>query len=378
MTIKISIDCMGGDHGPAVTIPAAISFVESEPAAELILVGVEAQILAELKKHKAENHPRLSLVNANEVVTMDDSLEVALRRKKDSSMRVALNLVKDGAAQACVSAGNTGALMAISRYVLKTIPGIDRPAICSILPNQKDGPTYMLDLGANVDCEPQHLHQFALMGAALVSALEDRPMPSIGLLNVGEEDIKGNDVVKRTAELLRADHAKGTLNFYGNVEGNDIFQGTTDIVVCDGFVGNVTLKASEGLGRFVKSVLTTELKRTPLSMLGALIARGALKAISQRLNPSRYNGGSLLGLRGLVFKSHGGADAYGYQWAIKRAFDAAKYDVLTRISVKIEAIMPQSTPQTDVAATSAVTEAVTQPVTDDVVDTTKSTEQKTA
>ena len=257
-------------------------------------------------------------------------------------MRVAINLVKQGQADACVSAGNTGALMAISRYVLKTIPGVNRPAICSILPNQKDGPTYMLDLGANVDCEPQHLHQFALMGSALVSAMEGNPRPTVGLLNVGEEDIKGNEVVKQTAVLLRADHEQGRLNFYGNVEGNDIFKGTTDIVVCDGFVGNVTLKASEGLGRFVKSVLTTEFKSSPLNMLGALIARGALKAISQRMNPSRYNGGSLLGLRGLVFKSHGGADAYGYQWAIKRAFDAAKYDVLTRISTKIADLMPQS------------------------------------
>jgi glycerol-3-phosphate acyltransferase PlsX len=342
MTIKITIDCMGGDHGPAVTIPAAISFVESEPDAELILVGLEDQLMAELKKHKASDHPRLSIVHASEVVEMDDSLEAALRRKKDSSMRVAINLVKKGEAQACVSAGNTGALMAISRYVLKTIPGVDRPAICSILPNQKDGPTYMLDLGANVDCEPQHLHQFALMGSALVSAVENKAKPSVGLLNVGEEDIKGNEVVKRTAELLRADHEKGVLNFYGNVEGNDIFKGTTDIVVCDGFVGNVTLKASEGLGRFFKSVLTTEFKSSPLNMLGALIARRALKAISQRLNPSRYNGGSLLGLRGLVFKSHGGSDAYGYQWAIKRAFDAAKHDVLARISIKIADFMPQA------------------------------------
>lgn len=342
MTIKISIDCMGGDHGPSVTIPAAISFVESEPDAELILVGLEESLLVELKKHKASEHPRLSVVNATEVVTMDDPLEIALRRKKDSSMRVAINMVKEGRADACVSAGNTGALMAISRYVLKTLPGVNRPAICSILPNQKDGPTYMLDLGANVDCEPQHLHQFALMGSALVSAMEGNPRPTVGLLNVGEEDIKGNEVVKQTAVLLRADHEQGRLNFYGNVEGNDIFKGTTDIVVCDGFVGNVTLKASEGLGRFVKSVLTTEFKSSPLNMLGALIARGALKAISQRMNPSRYNGGSLLGLRGLVFKSHGGADAYGYQWAIKRAFDAAKYDVLTRISTKIADLMPQS------------------------------------
>lgn len=331
---------MGGDHGPAVTIPAALAFAESEPEAELILVGPEAALAAELKKLKADTHPRLSIVNATEVVTMEDTLEVALRRKRDSSMRVAISLVKDGRADACVSAGNTGALMAISRYLLKTVPGVDRPAICSLLPNQKGRPTYMLDLGANVDCEPQHLHQFALMGSALVSAMEGKGKPTVGLLNVGEEDIKGNDLVKQTALLLRADHEKGTLNFYGNVEGDDIFKGTTDIVVCDGFVGNVTLKASEGLGRFVKSVLTTELKSGPLNMLGAIIARGALKKISQRLNPSSYNGGSLLGLRGLVFKSHGGADAYGYQWAIRRAFDAAKNDLLARISTRMADFMP--------------------------------------
>ena len=333
---------MGGDHGPTVTIPAAVAFVKREPDAELILVGLEDAIRAELKKNKATGQPRLSIVNATEVVTMADSLEVALRRKKDSSMRVAINLVKQGEAQACVSAGNPAALMAVSRYVLKTIPGIDRPAICSALPNQKDGPTYMLDLGANVDCEPQHLHQFAIMGSVLVSAIEGIPRPTIGLLNVGEEDIKGNDVVKQTAELLRADHAKGVLNFYGNVEGDDIFKGTTDIVVCDGFVGNVTLKASEGLARFVKIVLTAEFKSSWLNMLGALLARGALKAISSHFNPSRLNGASLLGLRGFVFKSHGGADVYGYEWAIKHAFDAAKYDVLAHISATISELMPQS------------------------------------
>jgi glycerol-3-phosphate acyltransferase PlsX len=261
MTIKISIDCMGGDHGPSVTIPAAISFLQREPDAELILVGQEEALRAALRKHKQGDISRLHVQNATEVVTMDDSIEVALRRKKDSSMRVAVNLVKEGRASAAVSAGNTGALMAVSRYVLKTIPGVDRPAICTILPNQKDGPTYMLDLGANVDCEPQHLHQFALMGSALVSAMEGKPRPTVGLLNVGEEEIKGNEVVKQTAELLHADHENGLINFYGNVEGNDIFEGTTDIVVCDGFVGNVTLKASEGLGRFVKIVLTTEFKK---------------------------------------------------------------------------------------------------------------------
>ena len=340
MIIKISIDCMGGDHGPAVTIPAAISFLRSENDVALVLVGSAETIERELRRHKAAGHPRMSIVNATEVVAMDDSIEIALRRKKDSSMRVAIAQVQDGSVNACVSAGNTGALMALSRYLLKTLPGVDRPAICTLIPNQKDRPTYMLDLGANVDCSPLHLHQFALMGSALVSAIEGMPRPTIGLLNVGEEDLKGNDLVKQTAQLLRADHAMGRLNFYGNVEGNDIFEGTTDIVVCDGFVGNIVLKASEGLGRFVKNALMSEFKRTPINMLGALIARSAIKAFSRRMNPSRYNGASLLGLRGLVFKSHGGADAYGYEWAIKRAYDAAKNDVLTQIASSVAALMP--------------------------------------
>ena len=203
----------------------------------------------------------------------------------------------------------------------------------------------MLDLGANVDCEPQHLHQFARMGSAVVAALDGKCRPTGGLLNIGEEDIKGNDVVKQTAALLRADHEKGVLNFYGNVEGNDIFEGTTDIVVCDGFVGNVVLKASEGLGRFVKNLMKSEFKSSPVNMLGAFIAQGAFKSISERMNPSRYNGASLLGLRGLVFKSHGGENAYGYEWAIRRAFEAAKHDALTRISKTISELMPQSEPE---------------------------------
>jgi glycerol-3-phosphate acyltransferase PlsX len=345
MTIKISIDCMGGDHGPSVTIPAALSFLAAEPDAELILVGLEPELRAELKKHKAEHHSRLSVVHASEVVAMDDPLEVALRRKKDSSMRVAIELVKDGKAKACVSAGNTGALMAVSRYVLKTMAGVDRPAICSILPNQKDAPTYMLDLGANVDCEPHHLHQFAIMGSVLFSAMEGVQRPTIGLLNVGTEEIKGNEVVKATAKLLRESHERGLLNFYGNVEGNDIFKGTTNIVVCDGFVGNVTLKSVEGLARFFKQVLTTEFKRNILTMAGALIATSAIKMIVKRLNPSRYNGASLIGLRGLVFKSHGGADAYSYEWAIKRAFDAAKYNVQEQLSSRIAELMTCTAPE---------------------------------
>jgi phosphate acyltransferase len=351
MTIKISIDCMGGDHGPSVTIRAAVSFVNREPDAELILVGQAEPIRAELRKHNASDHPRLFVINATEVVTMDDSIEVSLRRKKDSSMRVAISLVKDGKAQACVSGGNTGALMAVSRYILKTIPGVDRPAICSLIPNQRGAPTYMLDLGANVDCEPQHLRQFALMGSALVAALEEKSRPTVGLLNIGEEDTKGNDAVKQTAALLRQDHDKGLLNFYGNVEGNDIFEGTTDIVVCDGFVGNVVLKASEGLGRFVKNALTAEFKRSPLSILGAFLARGAIRSFSRRMNPSRYNGASLLGLRGLVFKSHGGESAYGFEWAIKRAYDAASHDALARISHTIAELIAQPDTSQDDALT---------------------------
>jgi glycerol-3-phosphate acyltransferase PlsX len=331
---------MGGDHGSSVTIPAAISFLKHEPDAALILVGLEAELRAELQRLKADNHPRITVQHASEVVAMDDPIEVALRRKKDSSMRVAIEMVKDGKAKACVSAGNTGALMAVSRYVLKTMQGVDRPAICSILPNQKGRPTYMLDLGANVDCEPHHLHQFAVMGSVLFSAMEGTARPTIGLLNVGTEEIKGNEVVKATAKLLREDHARGLLNFYGNIEGNDIFKGTTDVVVCDGFVGNVTLKAIEGLGRFMKDVLNSEFRRNPLTMLGALIAGGALKQIRNRFNPSNYNGAGLLGLRGLVFKSHGGADSYSFEWAIKRAFDAAKYNVQEQLSAMIAELIP--------------------------------------
>jgi len=325
---------MGGDHGPSVTIPAAIAFLKKQADVHLILVGLEETLRAELKKHHADGHARLTVKNATEIVTMDDPLEIALRKKKDSSMRVAVELVKDGSANASVSAGNTGALMAISRYVLKTMAGVDRPAICSIMPNQKGGPTYMLDLGANVDCEPHHLHQFAVMGSVLCSAMEGIPRPTIGLLNVGTEDIKGNDVVKATGVLLKDDHERGKLNFHGNVEGNDIFKGTVDVVVCDGFVGNVTLKAIEGLSRYFKSVLTENW----LTMLGALLARKSLK----KLNPERYNGASLLGLKGLVFKSHGGANAYAFGWALQRAYDAAKYDVQEQLSALIAELMPTS------------------------------------
>lgn len=331
---------MGGDHGPSVTIPAAISFVKHEPEAELILVGLEDVIRAELKKHKADTHPRLSVLHASEQVTMDDPLEVALRRKKDSSMRVAIEQVKNGVAQASVSAGNTAALMAVSRYVLKTMSGVDRPAICSILPNQKNGPTYMLDLGANVDCEPHHLHQFAIMGSVLVSAMEGIERPTIGLLNVGTEDIKGNEVVKLTSKLLQADHERGALNFYGNVEGNDIFKGTTDIVVCDGFVGNVALKASEGLAQMMATFLRQEFSRNLLTKLIALIAMPVLNNFKKHVDHRRYNGASLLGLKGIVVKSHGSADTFAFANALGRAADAARTGVLARITERVAQQQP--------------------------------------
>jgi len=327
MTVTLTIDCMGGDHGPAVTVPAAVRFARSRPDAKLLLVGAEAAIRAQLDKLKAQSEPALSVVNATEVVTMDDSVEVALRKKKDSSMRVALNLMKAGNGDACISAGNTGALMAVSRYVLKTLPGIERPAIAVALPNAH-GYTTVLDLGANVDCEPQHLLQFAEMGHALVSALHGNERPSIGLLNVGEELIKGNDVIKRAGELLRA----SALNFHGNVEGDDIYKGTVDVIVCDGFVGNVALKASEGVGQLLSRSLREEFSRSWATKLMALVAMPVLRRFRRRFDHREYNGAALLGLRGIVIKSHGAADVFAFECAIKRGYDAARNAVPARLA----------------------------------------------
>jgi len=255
MDITVAIDAMGGDHGPHVTIPAALEALKQDKELNIVLVGLQDVIEAELAKLGVKADTRLRIHPASEVVAMDESPQSALKNKKNSSMRVAINLVKSGEANACVSAGNTGALMATARFVLKTLPGIDRPAIAAILPNQK-GRTYMLDLGANADCSPEHLLQFAIMGAMLVSCVEHKERPSIGLLNIGSEDIKGNEVVKQASELLRASH----LNFYGNVEGTDIYRGTTDAVVCDGFVGNVALKTPEGVAQLIGKLLIAEFK----------------------------------------------------------------------------------------------------------------------
>lgn len=327
MDITVAIDAMGGDHGPHVTIPAALAELKQDPALNIVLVGLSDAIEAELRAHKTGIGPRLRIHHASEVITMDDAPALALRNKKDSSMRVAINLVKSGEAHACVSAGNTGALMAISRFVLKTLAGIERPAIASALPTLK-GETYVLDLGANVDCTAEHLLQFGMMGAMLVSAISHKPNPSVGLLNIGEEDIKGNDTVKQAGELLRASN----LNFYGNVEGNDIYAGVVDVVVCDGFVGNVVLKVSEGLAQMLSTFLREEFKRSWLSKLSALLALRVIGNFKRRVDHRRYNGASLLGLRGIVVKSHGSADSFAFQFAVRRAIEEAREGVLRRIS----------------------------------------------
>ncbi|MDD2833528.1 MAG: phosphate acyltransferase PlsX [Methylotenera sp.] len=331
MDITIAIDAMGGDHGPHVTVPATLKALASDSQLNIVLVGLADAIEAELKANSASLSPRLRIHHASQVVTMDESPQGALKNKKDSSMRVAINLVKSGEANACVSAGNTGALMATARFVLKTLPGIDRPAIASVLPSET-GNTYMLDLGANADCTAEHLYQFAIMGAMLVSCVEHKARPSVGLLNIGSEEIKGNEVVKQAAELLRASH----LNFYGNVEGDDIFKGTTDLVVCDGFVGNVSLKTTEGLAHMMGKFLTQEFKRNWLTKAMALCALPVLKAFKKRLDPRRYNGASFLGLRGLVVKSHGGADDVAFLSAIHVAIEEARSGVLKRISEQLE------------------------------------------
>ena len=331
MDITIAIDAMGGDHGPHVTVPAALRALKEDSQLTIILVGLEDAIQAELIANKASTGPNLRIYQASEVVLMDETPQSAMKNKKDSSMRVALNLTKTGEANACVSAGNTGALMATARFVLKTLPGIERPAIASALPSEK-GSTYMLDLGANADCTAEQLLQFAVMGAMLVSCVEHKENPSVGLLNIGSEDIKGNEVVKKTSELLRNSH----LNFYGNIEGDDIFKGTTDLVVCDGFVGNVSLKTTEGLAHMMGKFLTQEFKKSWLTKLMALCAMPVLKAFKKRLDPRRYNGASFLGLRGIVVKSHGGADDFAFYHAIHVAIEEARNGVLDRITEQLE------------------------------------------
>jgi len=338
--LTLAIDCMGGDHGPSVTVPAALRFLETNPGAAAILVGVGDAIEAQLRRRRDARPDRVRVHHASEIVTMDEAPSTAVKRKKDSSMRVALDLVKRGEAHAAVSAGNTGALMAMAHFVLKTLPGIDRPALVSALPTVK-GHTYMLDLGASPDCKPEHLVQFAVMGAILVSAVEHRERPTVGLLNIGAEAIKGNQVVKQAGELLRASE----LNFVGNVEGDGIYRGEVDVVVCDGFVGNVALKTSEGLARMVERFLREEFTRNPLRRIAAALAWPALAAFRRRVDPREYNGATLLGLRGVVVKSHGSADAVAFGRAIERGADEVRGRVLERIAERLASAESAALPE---------------------------------
>lgn len=333
MAFTIAIDCMGGDHGPHVTVPAAIEFLGMHDDTGIVLVGRKDAIEAELGRAGGFSPDRIRVHHAPEVVSMDESPLVALRGKKESSIRFAADLVKSGEAQALVSAGNTGALMAISRYVLKTLPGIDRPAILSVLPSLKGG-TYVLDLGANVDSTAEHLLQFAIMGSVLVSAVEHKERPTVGLLNIGQEDIKGTEVVKQTAALLRA----SGLNFIGNVEGDDIFKGRCDVVVCDGFVGNVALKSAEGLAQMLGTYLKEELSRSALRKAIALMASPVLRAFKRRVDHRTYNGATLVGLNGVVVKSHGSADVFSYRRAIERAREEVENDVIPRMTQRLASL----------------------------------------
>jgi phosphate acyltransferase len=344
MSITVAIDVMGGDFGAPKTVPACLSFLKSHATARIMLVGRQEVITPHLARAEASIASRIEVVHAEEVVGMDESPATALKNKKNSSMRIAINLVRDGKAQACVSAGNTGALMATARFVLKTLPGIDRPAIASSLPSQT-GETLVLDLGANVDCTAEHLRQFAIMGAALESALRHDPNPKVGLLNIGEEEIKGNDIVKQAGELLKA----SDLNFIGNVEGNDIYKGTADVVVCDGFVGNVALKSSEGLAKMLGDMLKEAFTRNIFTKIAAAIAMPALRGFKHRIDPRRYNGATLLGLRGVVVKSHGSADAFSFETAIARAYAEVEEKVLERITERLAKL--NATEQSNVART---------------------------
>lgn len=322
---------MGGDHGPPVTVPAALSILKKHADLRLILVGQEPVLSAELACHGA-GHARLSIVHAEDVVAMDEPPAQALRGKKNSSMRVAIDLVKQARADACVSAGNTGALMAIARFVLKTLPVIDRPAIVATLPTVR-GHVHLLDVGANVDCTPEQLLQFAIMGSILVSAIEHKPRPLVALLNVGTEEIKGNEVVKRANELLRTSN----LNYHGYVEGDALYTGSVDVIVCDGFMGNVAIKTSEGLAQMLSNIIKGEFHRSLLSRLSGLAALPVVRGVRRKLDHRQYNGASLVGLNGTVIKSHGGADAVAFEYAIQEAWEEVNNRVPARIN---EELMP--------------------------------------
>ncbi len=337
MNLTVALDAMGGDHGPPVIVPAAIRVLEGQAQLRLILVGDRGTLEREIARHSPDHADRLSVVHASQQVRMDELPSQALRTKKDSSMRVAIDLVKRGDAHACVSAGNTGALMATARFVLKTLPGIDRPAIIAALPSVT-GHTHVLDLGANVESTPRQLFQFAVMGSVLVNAVDNIPRPTVGLLNIGQEEMKGNESVKEAAQLLAA----SDIHYVGFVEGDDIYRGTANVVVCDGFVGNVALKSSEGVASMIGHFIHQEFRRNVWSRAAGLIALPVLRAFRRRIDPREYNGASFVGLRGIVIKSHGSADVVAFSRAISEALAEIRKNVPERISQHLESVLSQA------------------------------------
>ncbi len=337
MNLTVALDAMGGDHGPSVVVPAAFRALEEQPELHLVMVGDQSVLEREIARHSSVHADRVSIVHASQQVRMDELPSQALRNKKDSSMRVAIDLVKRGDAHACVSAGNTGALMATARFVLKTLPGIDRPAIIAALPSVT-GHTHVLDLGANVESTPRQLFQFAVMGSVLVNAVDNISRPTVGLLNIGQEEMKGNESVKEAAQLLAA----SDIHYVGFVEGDDIYRGTANVVVCDGFVGNVALKSSEGVASMIGHFVRQEFRRTVWSRTVGFIALPVLRAFRRRIDPREYNGASFVGLRGIVIKSHGSADVIAFARAISEAIAEIRKNVPERISQHLESVLSQA------------------------------------
>ncbi len=327
MPVRIAVDAMSGDHGLPVTVAAVLSCLQEDAGLHVSLVGDKDAVNAELGHHRAEVGERLQIVHASEVVAMDELPSRALRGKKDSSMRVAINLAEQGKVDAVVSAGNTGALMATARFVLKTLPGIDRPAIVSAIPALRKH-VHMLDLGANAECTSEQLFQFAVMGSALITAMQGKQQPKVALLNIGSEEIKGSDTIRTAAAMLQA----SSLNYIGYIEGDGVFLSDVDLVVCDGFVGNVALKTGEGVAKMIREFVKEEFASNLFHKMAALAAMPALKALARRIDPRYYNGATLLGLNGTVVKSHGSADAIGFANAIRVGVREVQQDVPSRIS----------------------------------------------
>lgn len=331
---RIAVDVMGGDGGPKIIMPSVKEFLLANEDVKVDLYGDKKIISNFLDIFDSQLLKNIEIIHTDEKVLSEDSPSHALRHKKKSSMSLAIQSVKDNKAQACVSAGNTGALMAISRFILGTLEGIDRPAIESMLPSLS-GHTHVLDLGANIGCKAEHLYQFAVMGSVLAMVLDENPNPTVGLLNVGEESIKGNPQVKEANDLL----LNSKLNYVGFVEGDDIFCGDIDVIVCDGFVGNIALKTSEGIAKFISSKLKSEFKKTIFTKMAGLSSAKVLNSFKKVVDPRRYNGASLLGLKGIIIKSHGGADSFAFNNSLQIALKEVKKDVPKCIDTKLREIL---------------------------------------